>query len=143
MPNETTTREATLETVLASDNLRAAWRAVKANAGAAGVDPLGLYIPPFAYAQMQIVEQAIRTVGSLDEGKLAANMHQAEFDTVVGKIRFAANGEWAEPRLLLIQYQGIVGNDVEQFKQAGKQVILYPPQYKSGDLKVPFDSTKK
>ena len=112
-------------------------------ADAAGVDPLGLYIPPFSYAQMQILEQAIKAVGSLDEGKLAEHMHKAEFDTVVGKIRFAANGEWAEPRLLLIQYQGIAGNEVEQFKQAGKQVVLYPPQYKSGELKSPFDSTKK
>jgi branched-chain amino acid transport system substrate-binding protein len=112
-------------------------------AGAAGVDPLGLYIPPFAYAQMQTLEASIKAVGSLDEGKLAAHMHQAEFDTVVGKIRFAANGEWAEPRLLLIQYQGIVGNDVEQFKQPGKQVVLYPPQYKSGNIAVPFDSAKK
>ncbi|MCB1128645.1 MAG: group II intron reverse transcriptase/maturase, partial [Verrucomicrobiae bacterium] len=42
MPNETTTREATLETVLASDNLRAAWRAVKANDGAAGVDGMSI-----------------------------------------------------------------------------------------------------
>jgi branched-chain amino acid transport system substrate-binding protein len=112
-------------------------------ANAAGVDPLGLYIPPFAYAQMQILEAAIKAVGSLDEAKLAEHMHKATFDTVVGKIAFAKNGEWAEPRLLLIQYQGIVGNEVEQFKQPGKQVVLYPPQYKSGELKVPFDSTKK
>jgi branched-chain amino acid transport system substrate-binding protein len=112
-------------------------------ANAAGVDPLGLYIPPFAYAQMQILEAAIKAVGSLDEAKLAAHMHQASFDTVVGKISFAPNGEWAEPRLLLIQYQGVVGNDVEQFKQAGRQVVLYPKEYKSGDLKGPFDSTKK
>lgn len=37
---------------------------------------------------------------------------------------------------------GIVGelrNDVEQFKQPGKEVILYPPQYKSAELLVPFE----
>jgi hypothetical protein len=28
---------------------------------------------------------------------------------------------------------------VEQFKQPGKEVILYPLQFKSGDLKVPFE----
>lgn len=112
-------------------------------AGAAGVDPLGLYIPPFAYAQMQILEAAINAVGSLDEGKLAEHMHKATFKTVVGDIKFAENGEWAEPRLLLIQYRDINGNDVEQFKQAGKQVVVYPPRYRSGELKVPFDSTKR
>ncbi|HET9903646.1 MAG TPA: amino acid ABC transporter substrate-binding protein [Xanthobacteraceae bacterium] len=118
-------------------------RRYRERAAAAGVDPLGLYIPPFAYAQMQILEAAIKAVGSLDEGKLAEHMHKATFPTVVGDVKFAANGEWAEPRLLLVQYQGIVGNDVEQFKQPGKQVIIYPPQFKSGEMKVPFDSTKK
>jgi branched-chain amino acid transport system substrate-binding protein len=112
-------------------------------AAAAGVDPLGLYIPPFAYAEMQILEQTIKAVGSLDEGKLADHIHMATFPTVVGDLKFAANGEWAEPRILLVQYQGIQGNDVEQFKQPGKQVVLYPPVYKSGELKVPFDSTRK
>jgi RNA-directed DNA polymerase len=38
MPDEPTRREATLEAVLAPENLRAAWLAVKANDGAAGVD---------------------------------------------------------------------------------------------------------
>jgi branched-chain amino acid transport system substrate-binding protein len=40
---------------------------------------------------------------------------------------------------LLIQYRGIQGNDAEQFKQPGKEVILYPAQYKSADLQVPFE----
>ena len=44
--------------------------------------------------------------------------------------------------MLYVQYQGVVGNDIEQFKQAGKQVILYPPRFKSGDVKVPFVSMK-
>jgi branched-chain amino acid transport system substrate-binding protein len=112
-------------------------------AAAAGVDPLGLYIPPYAYAEMQILEAAIKAVGSLDDGKLADYIHKTTFNTVVGDIKFADNGEWAEPRLLLVQYRGISGNDVDQFKQPGKQVIIYPPKFQSGELKVPFDATKK
>jgi branched-chain amino acid transport system substrate-binding protein len=88
---------------------------------------------------MQILEAAINSASSLDDGKLAAAMRSATFDTVAGKIKFGAKGEWSEPRLLLIQYRGIQGNDVEQFKQPGKEVILYPPQYKSADLLVPFE----
>ena len=42
----------------------------------------------------------------------------------------------------LVQYQNVVGNDVEQFKQAGKQVIVYPKTFKSGDVKSPFDTVK-
>lgn len=102
-------------------------------AAQAGVDPLGIYIPPFAYSEMQILEAAIRAVGSLDDGKLADYMRSSTFKTVVGDIKFAARGEWAEPRVLYVQYRGIVGNDVEQFKQAAKQVILYPPRDKSGE----------
>lgn len=112
-------------------------RAVKA-----GVDPLGIYIPPFAFSEVQILEQAIKTVGSLDDGKLADYIHKTTFKTVVGDIKFNERGEWAEPRVLYVQYQGIVGNDVEQFKQPGKQVILYPARYKSGEVKGPFISLK-
>jgi branched-chain amino acid transport system substrate-binding protein len=42
-----------------------------------------------------------------------------------------------------VQYQNIVGADVEQFKQAGKQVIIYPPELKSGNVKTPFDATHR
>ena len=36
-----------------------------------GVDPLGFYLPPYAYAMMQVLEQAIKAVGNLDQAKLA------------------------------------------------------------------------
>ena len=61
---------------------------------------------------------------------------------MVGDIKFGDRGEWAEPRVLYVQYRNIVGNDIEQFKQAGKQVILYPPRYKSGEVHEPFVSVK-
>ena len=31
----------------------------QARAAAEGVDPLGYYLPPFAYANMQVIEQAV------------------------------------------------------------------------------------
>ncbi len=108
----------------------------------AGVDPLGFYIPPFAYAEMQILEAAVKAVNSLDDKKLAEYMRSNTFSTVVGDIKFGDRGEWAEPRLLLVQYHGVVGNDVEQFKHPGKQAIIYPPRFKSGDLVTPFESVK-
>jgi branched-chain amino acid transport system substrate-binding protein len=104
----------------------------------AGVDPLGFYLPPFAYAEMQVLGQAVTEVGSLDQAKIAQRIHATAFDTVVGRVKFADNGEWETSRILFVQYQGVRGNDVEQFKQAGKQVILYPPELKSGKFLYPY-----
>jgi branched-chain amino acid transport system substrate-binding protein len=103
-----------------------------------GTDPLGFYQPPFAYGAMQVLEQAIKATGSLNDAKLADYIHKSEFDTIVGKIRFDAKGEWAKPRLLMIQYQNIQDNNLDQYRTPGKAVILYPPEYKDGELQHPF-----
>jgi branched-chain amino acid transport system substrate-binding protein len=113
-------------------------RRYREKAAAAGVDELGFYLPPFAYAEMQILGQAIGEVGSLDQAKIAADIHAKSFDTIVGPVKFAENGEWETARILFVQYQGIAGNDIEQFKEAGKQVIVYPPSLKSGKFLYPY-----
>ena len=56
------------------------------------VDLLGNYLQPYAYAQMQVVEQALNRVGKVDQAALAADMHANEFRTIVGDIRFSALG---------------------------------------------------
>ncbi|MBN8944929.1 MAG: amino acid ABC transporter substrate-binding protein [Rhizobiales bacterium] len=102
------------------------------------VDPLGLYAPPLAYAQMQVLEQAVRRVGKLDQAAIGADFHANEFQTIIGNTRFDKLGEWTEERNLYVQYQGIQGNDLEQFKRAGTQVILHPERYRSGTLRTPY-----
>jgi branched-chain amino acid transport system substrate-binding protein len=104
----------------------------------AGVDALGYFLAPFAYAALQILGEAVTATGSLDQGKLAAHLHEARFKTIVGDVKFGPLGEWEKTRILTIQYQHISGKDLDQFKQPGKQVILYPPELKSGDLIAPF-----
>jgi branched-chain amino acid transport system substrate-binding protein len=113
-------------------------KAYQGKAAAEGVDPLGFYIPPYVYAGMQVIEQAVSKAGSLDQKKIADIMHSDTFSTVVGDVKFAATGEWATPRPLLVQYQGVATNTVDEFRQPGKVLIVYPPQFKSGDLKSPF-----
>jgi branched-chain amino acid transport system substrate-binding protein len=115
----------------------------QARAPAAGVDPLGYYLPPYSYAEMQILAQAVNAVGSLDQAKLAAYIHATKFTTVVGDVKFADNGEWEKSRVLFVQYQNIVGNDIEQFRQPGKVVILYPPEYRSGKFIYPYSDIKR
>ncbi|MDQ6924254.1 MAG: amino acid ABC transporter substrate-binding protein [Pseudomonadota bacterium] len=108
-----------------------------------GVDPLGFYLPPYSYAMMQVLEQAIKATGGLDQAKLSDYMHKTEFDTFVGKVRFAKNGEWAQPRMLTVQYHGISGNDLDQWKKPGRVTVLAPGEYKTGAVMAPFQDNKK
>jgi branched-chain amino acid transport system substrate-binding protein len=108
-----------------------------------GVDPLGYYLPPFAYAMMQVLEQAIKATGSLDQQKLADYIHRADFITYVGRVRFGKNGEWAHPRMLAVQYHGITGNELDQWRKAGHVTVLAPAEFKTGTVAVPFQDNRK
>ena len=111
-------------------------------AKAASVDPLGFYLAPFNYAMGQVIQQAVDATKSLDNKALAKYMHEAEFETIVGKFRFGPTGEWAEPRMIQIQFQNVKGTDLDQFRKAGRQVIVEPPALKSGTLVMPFEKAR-
>jgi branched-chain amino acid transport system substrate-binding protein len=108
----------------------------------AKVDPLGFYLPPFNYAIGQMLEQAITATKSLDHKVLAAYLRKNEMKTIVGPIRFGPDGEWAAPRVVQAQFRGVKDKDMEQFRQPGKQVVLYPDQYKTGDVVAPFEKAR-
>jgi branched-chain amino acid transport system substrate-binding protein len=114
----------------------------QAKAEGGGVDPLGFYLPPFAYAEMQILEQAITATGGLDHKKIAEHMHSATFKTVVGDVKFAPNGEFARSHVLQVQFQGIKGNGLDQFRKPGTQVIVWPPEVKSGEARYPLQDAR-
>ncbi|MCX7153858.1 MAG: branched-chain amino acid ABC transporter substrate-binding protein, partial [Proteobacteria bacterium] len=59
--------------------------------------------------------------------------------TIVCPITFGPDGERANPTVDTIQFRGLVDKNVDQFRQTGKQVILYPQQFKSGEVQ-PFSS---
>ena len=108
-----------------------------------GTDPLGFYAPPFAYAYMQVLAQAIEATTSLNDDKLADYIRNATFPTVVGDVKFGNEGEWAEARVLQVQYHSIIGNSVDQFSDMSVQTIVAPPRYKSGDIIYPYADAKK
>ena len=110
----------------------------RAVAGAQGLDQLGFYVPPTTFAQLQVIEQAVTATKSLQDEVLADYLRKNTFKTVMGDIRFGARGEWAEPRILMTQFQKVNGKELGQFDQAGTQVILYPEKFKSGQLVTPF-----
>lgn len=112
--------------------------AYQARAEKAGVDLLGHYMAPLAYAQMQVIAQAVQATGGLIDAELSAWAREATFDTVMGEIRFGLNGEWAHPRVLQVQFQGITGHDAEQFKRGARQVVVSPASASSGQLIYPY-----
>ncbi len=106
------------------------------------VDTLGYYLPPYSYALMQVLGQAVEATKGLDQQKIADYIRKTEFNTIVGKIKFGKNGEWAHGRTLMVQYQKIDGSGVEQFRKPGKKVVLYPDEFKSGSLIYPYAAAK-
>ncbi|MFI5025075.1 MAG: amino acid ABC transporter substrate-binding protein [Alphaproteobacteria bacterium] len=115
----------------------------QAKAPSAGVDPLGYYLPPWAYADLQVLGEAVEATKSLDQDKLGAYMHASTFKTILGDLKFGANGELVESRVLQIQFQHIKGNDLEQFRDTATQVVLSPPQYKSGEVIYPYTDARQ
>ncbi|HUZ73833.1 MAG TPA: amino acid ABC transporter substrate-binding protein [Stellaceae bacterium] len=108
-----------------------------------GVDPLGYYMVPWAYAYLQVLGDAVEATKSLDQAKLARYMHEATFKTVGGDIKFGKDGEWAKSRMLDVQYQHITGNSAEAFRDPKNTVILTPAAYKDGNVIYPYAKALK
>ena len=108
----------------------------QAKAKQANVDPLGFYLPPFDYAIGQILAQAVTATQSLDHKVLAKYLREHEIKTIVGTIRYGPTGEWANPRIVYVQFRDIADKNLDQFRNAGKQVIVAPDAFKTGEVSV-------
>jgi branched-chain amino acid transport system substrate-binding protein len=126
----------------ASDEGRDFVKKYQTKSAAAGVDLLGYYLPPFGYALMQVVEQAVKGAGGTDDTKLAEFVRKNTFKTVVGDIKFNAEGEWETAQVMAVQFQGVKGNDVDQFRDPKTEIILWPTKYKTGNIIYPYDPKK-
>jgi branched-chain amino acid transport system substrate-binding protein len=115
----------------------------QAKAAGQGVDPLGHGFVPFGYAAGQVLAKAVEETKSTDDDKLAAYIHSNTFKTVVGDIAFGKDGEWAKSRQLFTQFQNVAPNDLEQFRTGSKQVILWPAEYKTGNMVYPYGEAWK
>jgi branched-chain amino acid transport system substrate-binding protein len=114
----------------------------QARAVAEGTDPLGYSMPPWGYADLQILEAAIRATSSIDDAKLAAYLHANAVHTIVGDIAFGPEGEWTVSRMLQVQYRNIHGNGLAQFTDMDNQVILTPAQFKTGEIIYPMANAR-
>lgn len=106
------------------------------------IDSLGHFLPPFFYAGGQLIAAAANAVGSFDEAKLAAWLHNNAVETIVGPVRFGADGNWVESRIIWGQYRGVQDRNVDQFRTAGKQVIVEPPALATGKVIAPYKTAR-
>lgn len=102
-------------------------------AKAAKIDALGYYGASYAYAQGQIIQQAIEATKSLDNDTLAEYMHKATFNTIVGKVSFTADGEWTRSNVAEVQFRGLDNSgNLDQFRSPDHQVVVAPDAMASG-----------
>ena len=112
-------------------------------AKAAGVDPLGYYLAGWGYTDFQVLGQAIEGAKSIDDEKLADYMHNNEFKTIMGDIRYGKDGEWTKSGMLTVQYHDITdAANLETWRGMSYQTVLFPPEQKTGDLIYPFEKAR-
>lgn len=107
-----------------------------------GVDPLGYYLGPWAYADLQVLGEAVNETKSLDQDKIADYIRTHTFKTVVGDVTFGNKGEWSKARIMTVQFQNITGTGVDDFRDGKGETVLWPEQYKNGDPILPYSEIK-
>ena len=78
-----------------------------------------------------------------DHDKLAAYVRANKFDTVVGAIAFGKDGEWTQARQFTTQVQNVAPNNLDQFRDGSRTPILWPPEYKNGNIIYPYADARK
>ena len=114
----------------------------QSRAAAEGVDPLGYYLGTWGYAYMELLGNAIAGAKSINDEQVANYLRSNPVKTIMGDIKFGKGGEWAESRMLQVQYHGIKGNTVDQFKGMDTQTVLTPADLKTGNIIYPYEKAK-
>jgi branched-chain amino acid transport system substrate-binding protein len=114
----------------------------QSRAAAEGVDPLGYYLGTWGYAYMELLGNAIAGAKSINDDQVANYLRSNPVKTIMGDIKFGKGGEWAESRMLQVQYHDIKGNTVDQFKGMDTQTVLTPADLKTGNVIYPYEKAK-
>ena len=114
----------------------------QSRAAAEGVDPLGYYLGTWGYAYMELLGNAIAGAKSINDEQVANYLRSNPVKTIMGDIKFGKGGEWAKSRMLQVQYHGIKGNTVDQFKGMDTQTVLTPADLKTGNIIYPYEKAK-
>jgi branched-chain amino acid transport system substrate-binding protein len=112
-------------------------------AKAEGVDPLGYYLGGWGYAYIQVLGDAIKGANSLKDDVLADYIRKTTFKTIHGNIKFGKGGEWAEGRMLQVQYHSIKqGAGLETWRGMDHQTVLTPADLETGKVTYPYEKLK-
>ena len=111
-------------------------------AAAEGVDPLGYYLGTWGYAYLEVLANAVTATKSLNDDKIADYLRNNTIKTIMGDIKFGPKGEWAQSRMLQVQYHGIKGNGLDQFRGMDTQTVLTPADLKTGNIIYPYEKAK-
>ena len=128
---------------MTSPETEAFFKKYQERAKAEGVDPLGYYLGGWGYAYIQLLGDAITGTKSLKDDELADYMRKTTFKTIHGDVKFGQGGEWAESRILQVQYHGIKqGDGVDVFRGMSYQTVLTPSNLKTGTLIYPYEKAR-
>ena len=106
----------------------------------AGVDPLGYYLGGCGYAYVQVLGDAIKGAKTIDDDKHAAYLKSHTFGTIMGPVKFGKKGEWAESRMLTVQYHDIKPDaDMKTWAGMSYQTVLHPKNLETGKLIFPYE----
>jgi branched-chain amino acid transport system substrate-binding protein len=108
-----------------------------------GIDPMGWAFVPIAYAAGQTLAQAVEATKGTDQVAIAAWLRSHTVHTVVGDITFGKDGEWAKSRVFFTQFQNLTGNSLDNFRDTTHEVVVWPDEYKTGNLIYPYTEAKK
>jgi branched-chain amino acid transport system substrate-binding protein len=115
----------------------------QARAGSEGVDPLGYYLGTWGYAYLEMLQRGVEGAKSIKDDDIAAYLSKNTMKTIMGDIKYGANGEWAESGMMQVQYHGIKSGAVDQFKGMDTQTVLTPDKFKTGAVVYPYEKAKQ
>lgn len=116
----------------------------QSRAKAAGVDPLGYYLGGWGYAQLQVLGDAIKSAKSIEDDKVVAALKKDKFETVMGPIKFGGKGEWAESKMMTVQYHDIPADaGLDAWRGMTTQYVLEPKSLETGKVIYPYEKAIK
>jgi len=62
---------------------------------------------------------------------------------VVGDVSYGKDGEWAKPRVLEVQFQNVAGTGIDQFKTTKTEIVVAPPEFRTGEVLAPYSDIKR